>query len=78
MMFSTKLRMSFEGTPIEIVRRYAPYIIGAMAAVGVVASLYYSSFDSSQSIIAKTSSSTTTTIDDSHTIIDNVFNRITP
>jgi hypothetical protein len=74
-MFSSTMKLSFEGSPIEILRRYAPYIIGAMAAVGIVASIYYVAFASSKDMTVDTASSATTTIQDSSTIVSTLLNK---
>ena len=76
-MFHCKMNLSFEGSPLEILRRYAPWLIGAGCAVGVVASLYYTSFKSNVDIIENTQTTTTDVITDSKDTIDAIFTRIT-
>lgn len=43
-MFTKKCQLTFESNTIDVMRKYAPYFLIVMAAVGTVVSLYYLSF----------------------------------
>lgn len=77
-MFREKIILSFEGTPLEVLRRYAPQIIGAMTAVGVVAAIYYIGFNASDDMFEGAGDAAADTINDCGDIADGVFERIVP
>lgn len=77
-MFAQMTKCTFEGSPMEILRRYAPYLVGAGVAVGVVASLYYAAFTASDNFIGSADTATTGTISRSDTMISGALNRVTP
>ena len=77
-MFGEKIILSFEGSPLEVLRRYAPQIIGAMTAVGVVAAIYYIGFNASDDMFQGAGDAAADTIDDCGDIADGVFERIVP
>lgn len=39
-MFTKNAKTSFDGTPIEIIRRYGPLLLGTFASLSLVVSLY--------------------------------------
>ena len=47
-MYAKKMKLQPEANPIDLLRKYAPYLIGAGAAVGTIVSLYYYAFSQAQ------------------------------
>jgi len=75
-MYDTKMKNSFEGSPLEIIRRYAFWIIGATCGLGILATLYYKAHTGGSNIIDGAVGSTTDVINDSKTTITDSIDRM--
>ncbi len=53
-MYNRKMQMSFDGTPIEIIRRYGPLLLGTFASLSLVVSLYVTIHDGAEDMFAET------------------------
>ena len=75
-MFTKKSKSSFEGSPLEVLRRYAPYLVGAAAAIGTTVALYYTAFTGGKNMVDTTQGSVTsvmtTATDKTNEIIGNL------
>lgn len=49
-MFAQKTTLQPEMNPIDLLRKYAPYLIGAGAAVGTIVALYYYAYDQAEDL----------------------------
>jgi hypothetical protein len=53
-MFTKNAKTSFDGTPIEIIRRYGPLLLGTFASLSLVVSLYVTIHDGAEDMFAET------------------------
>jgi len=58
-VFTKQSKSSFEGSPLEVLRRYAPYFVGASAAIGITVALYYAAFTGGKNMVDTTQGSVT-------------------
>jgi len=76
-MFGPRTRLSFEGSPLEVIRRYGPAFIGIFAGLAVVILIYEYAHDGAKDMLTSTESSVTDIIDESKTetttIIDSFY-----
>jgi len=63
-MFTKKCQLTFESNTIDIMRKYAPYFLIVMAAVGTVCSLYYLSFRGSHETFDELGDAAADSVDD--------------
>lgn len=70
------MKMGAETSPLEIIRRHAIPIIGAMVGLGIIAALYYKTFSSNDDMITDATTSTTDVISDSTSIIKGSLGRV--
>ena len=50
-MFTNKSSLSPESNPIDLLRKYSPYLLGAMVGIAVLSSLYYYLYRHSKDLI---------------------------
>lgn len=67
-MFGNKLKQQTEANVIDVMRKYAPYLIGATVAVGTLAALYYSAYNEADKFVEKGFSEAGSSIDDAAAI----------
>jgi hypothetical protein len=53
-MFTNKSSLSPESNPIDLLRKYSPYLIGIMVSIAIMSSLYYIVFKNSKSLVQTT------------------------
>jgi hypothetical protein len=58
-MFRKKIIVSFEGSPLEIIRKYAPYLVGAFAGVSILLLLYEQAYYGGVDILDETNDGVT-------------------
>lgn len=62
-MFTSQTVCSIENNPIDIMRKYAPYLIAAGAGVGILASLYYFTFTHADHLVETTGNASADSMD---------------
>jgi len=58
-MFTSKSSFSFEGSPLAIIQRYAPYLVIAFAGVGIMLLLYEQAYYGGVDILDETNDGVT-------------------
>jgi hypothetical protein len=72
-MFNSTSNFSFEGSPLEILRKYAPYLVAAGAAVSMTVSLYYVAFSGGKDMVDSTSGAVTGIVEESKTATNTII-----
>ena len=56
-MYTIKSTLSFEGSPLEVLRRYAPHLLGTFAGIAIVLLLYEKAFNGGVGMLEETNES---------------------
>ncbi|MDO9517128.1 MAG: hypothetical protein Q7J10_03655 [Methanosarcinaceae archaeon] len=68
-MFGKKLKQQTEANVIDVMRKYAPYLLAATVAVGTLASLYYGAYGEAVKFIKNGFGDAGSSIDDATAIV---------
>lgn len=77
-MFEKKTKGTFEGSPMEIIRRYAPYMIGAFAAVSMTILMYEIAFHGGESMIGEANGTVCEIMDSAGTETTTIISNFAP
>lgn len=73
MMYATTMSLSVDSSPLELLRRYAPYILAASVGITVMASVYYKTYIGGSEIINESANSTVETYSNNGNIVQEVI-----
>ena len=69
-MFATTIKIQPDGSPLEIIRRYVPFLAIAGISVATVAAIYYKGFEKSEEMTNETFDAATDSIETGQKVAD--------
>lgn len=68
-MFGKELKQQTEANVIDVMRKYAPYLLAATVAVGTLAALYYGAYNEADKFVENGFGDAGASIDDATAIV---------
>jgi hypothetical protein len=75
-MYSNKTDLSADSNPMDVLRKYAPYLVGAGASVAMLVGLYYWTYEKGDNFFKQTTDVSSDTMDDTGNIVNNTVRSI--